>query len=62
MKEFKTKTENQREECRVNRITNKIFKYKINTVTVQTIPEILTGIIFRSDYELDDREDMEDEM
>jgi len=29
---------------------------------LEKLPEILTGVIFRSDAELDDREDMEDDM
>jgi hypothetical protein len=31
-------------------------------VSLTQLPEILTGVIFRSDAELDDREDLDDEM
>jgi len=31
-------------------------------MTIKSLSEVLTGIIFRSDFELDDRDDLEDEM
>jgi hypothetical protein len=34
----------------------------MRNITLAQLPEILTGVIFRSDAELDDREDLEDEM
>jgi len=62
LKDFKVKIENYKEDKRKERVNNKLYKYNLRNITIKSLPEILTGIIFRSDFELDDRDDLEDEM
>lgn len=62
MREYYEKALIFKDECRIIRINDKIYKYSIENIEVSQLPELLTKIIFRSEMELDDKDDVLDEM